>query len=305
MTPTASTEPPEDRGPAIQDALLAPATVLTSPGQARSWSEEQRRQGHTVALVPTMGALHAGHLALIDLARDRADVVVVSIFVNPLQFDRQEDFDRYPRPLEVDLAVCAGHGVDAVYAPTASAMYPPGFDTHVEPGAVAEPFEGAGRPGHFAGVATVVTKLFAAVSPHVAVFGEKDAQQLAVIRRFTRDLDLGVEILAIPTAREADGLALSSRNLRLSRQDRAAAICLPRALQAAQAMVYAGERSARSIEAAASAQITAEPLARIEYLALVDPSNFGRIADLEDSGLLILAVWFGEIRLIDNQLLTC
>lgn len=268
----------------------------------RAWSEAQRVAGRRVGFVPTMGALHAGHLALVDEARRHADVVVVSIFVNPLQFNVAADFERYPRPIDDDLARCDAVGVDAVYAPTGGAMYPPGFDTHVEPGALAEPFEGAHRPGHFRGVTTVVAKLFAAVRPHVAVFGRKDAQQLAVIERMTLDLDLGIDIVGLPTVREADGLAMSSRNTRLEPADRAAAVCIAAGLRAAAQAVELGERDPRAIVDIARALVDAEPRARLEYLELVDPSTFATVeAPLQPGDwLLVAAVWFGEVRLIDN-----
>jgi len=201
------------------------SVVFDAPGAMSAWSGRQRVAGQRVALVPTMGALHDGHLALIDEARSHADLVVVSIFVNPLQFNRSDDFDAYPRPIDDDLALCAAHGVDAVYAPRATAMYPAGFETHVSPGSLAEVLEGAQRPGHFRGVTTVVAKLFGAVRPHVAVFGQKDFQQLAIIRRMTTDLDMGIEIVGMATVREADGLAMSSRNRRLSPAQRDAAVC--------------------------------------------------------------------------------
>ena len=193
----------------------------------------KREPDRTIGLVPTMGALHDGHLSLVTIAKQRCDDVVVSIFVNALQFDRAADFDAYPRPIDDDVARCAEIGVDAVYAPTTAVMYPAGFETHVEPGALADVMEGAARPGHFRGVTTVVTKLFAAVRPDVGVFGEKDFQQLAIIRRMAADLDLGVEIVGAPIVREADGLAMSSRNVRLSAEQRRRAVCVPHALDAA------------------------------------------------------------------------
>lgn len=278
--------------------------VLTTPVAMREWSRARHRDGLVVACVPTMGALHEGHLALVSEALRRADVVVVTIFVNPLQFDRRDDFDAYPQPIDDDLAQCAAAGVHAVYAPTAATMYPPGFETHVEPGALAEPLEGAGRPGHFRGVTTVVTKLLAAVQPDVAVFGRKDYQQLAIVRRMVADLDLGVEIVGLPTVREADGLALSSRNRRLSPDDRAAAVCIPQALQAAAAAFGAGEREPFALVAAASARLAAEPRARVEYLRAVDPDTLIDLDVPAERCLLVTAVWFGEVRLIDNLLLT-
>jgi pantoate--beta-alanine ligase len=247
-----------------------------------------------------MGALHEGHLSLIELARRRADDVVVSIFVNPLQFERRDDFDRYPRPIDDDVAACNSAGVAAVYAPTAGTMYPDGFQTHIEPGPLADVMEGAMRPGHFRGVTTVVAKLFGAVWPHVAVFGEKDFQQLAVIRRMVDDLDMGVELIAGPIVREPDGLALSSRNRRLPPDDRAAAICVPRALDAAAVVVAGGERDVPTIAAAARDVVAAEPRARLEYVTVFDPDTLEPLDDLTGPARIATAVWFADIRLIDN-----
>jgi pantoate--beta-alanine ligase len=274
--------------------------VLDAPRAMRAWSERRRRTGRTVGLVPTMGALHDGHLALIELARDRADDVVVSIFVNPLQFERRDDFDRYPRPTDDDVAACAAAGVAAVYAPTAAAMYPEGFQTHVEPGALADRMEGAMRPGHFRGVTTVVAKLFGAAYPNLAVFGEKDFQQLTVIRRMVEDLDMGIEIVAAPIVRESDGLALSSRNRRLAPADRAAAVCIPRCLEAAASAVAAGERDVAAIESAARAVLAAEPRARPEYVTVFDPETLRPLQVLDRPARIATAVWFDDIRLIDN-----
>lgn len=279
--------------------------IIDTPAAMRAWSEAHRLAGRRVAFVPTMGALHEGHLALVDEARRHGDVVVVSIFVNPLQFDVRADFDRYPRPIDGDLAACRDAGVDAVYAPTAAAMYPAGFDTHVEPGAVAARLEGTHRAGHFRGVTTVVTKLFQAVRPHVAVFGRKDAQQLAVVERMTLDLDLGIDIVGMPTVREHDGLALSSRNRRLEAADRAAATCIWAGLSAVVRAFDAGERAAPVLLAMATAPVLAEPRARCEYLEIVDPQTFEPAGPtLADDALVVAAVWFGEVRLIDNVLLS-
>lgn len=274
--------------------------VLTDPEAVRRWTSGTRADGRTVALVPTMGALHAGHLALVDAARERCDTVVVSIFVNPLQFDRRDDFDAYPRPVDADLGHCRELGVDAAYVPTAAAMYPEGFDTRVEPGALATGLEGAHRPGHFTGVTTVVTKLLAAVRPDVAVFGEKDAQQLAVVRRTVTDLDLGVEIVGVPIVREPDGLALSSRNTRLDPSARAAAVCLPRSLVAAGDLVRAGERSAAAVERAVRAVIDSERAVRLEYAEVVDRRTFEPVTEIDEHALVVLAAWVGGVRLIDN-----
>jgi pantoate--beta-alanine ligase len=278
--------------------------VLTSPAEMQQWSDDQRVAGRRVAVVPTMGALHAGHLALIDVAREHADVVVVTVFVNPLQFNSSTDFDHYPRPIDDDLAACAAAGVDAVFAPTAGAMYPAGFQTHVEPGPLADRLEGEHRPGHFRGVTTVVAKLFGATRPHVGVFGQKDAQQLAIVRRMTADLDLGVEIVAMPTMRESDGLAMSSRNRRLTPADRAAAPCIWHGLCAVQAAVDRGERDIDVLTALATAPIVAEPRARLEYLEVVHPDSFDLLAGhpfpADGRLLVVAAAWFGDVRLIDN-----
>ena len=266
----------------------------------RAWSTGQRSAGRCIACVPTMGALHAGHLALIDEARSRADVIIVSIFVNPLQFDRADDFDRYPRPIDDDVEACRAAGVDTVYAPTAAVMYPPGFQTHVEPGPLADPLEGAGRPGHFRGVTTVVAKLFGAMQPDVAVFGTKDFQQLAIIRRMVADLDLAVEIVGLATVREPDGLAVSSRNRRLSADDRRAAVCVVQALRLAADALAGGETDTARLIALATRRIESEPLARLEYLHIVDPSTLDPVEVVTRPVVIVTAVWFGDVRLIDN-----
>ncbi|NNE11305.1 MAG: pantoate--beta-alanine ligase [Ilumatobacter sp.] len=274
--------------------------LFTAPAAMRAWSRGHRAAGRTLGVVPTMGALHDGHLALIEAARRRAEVVIVTIFVNPLQFNEATDFDAYPRPIDDDLATCETLGVDAVYAPTAASMYGEHFQTHVEPGGLAEPFEGAMRPGHFRGVATVVTKLFGATRPDVAAFGRKDYQQLAIVRRMSTDLDLGVEILGVPTVREPDGLALSSRNVRLSPEDRRAAVVLSQALAAGARAVANGERDAVSVEAGIRASIEAEPRARLEYVAVVDPDTLAPMSRVDAPAVALVAAWFGDVRLIDN-----
>lgn len=287
--------------------------VFTDPVAMQQWSDDRRMAGRRVVVVPTMGALHAGHVALIDEARTHGDDVVVTIFVNPLQFNSSTDFDHYPRPIDDDLVACAEAGVHAVYAPTAAAMYPAGFQTHVQPGALAELLEGQHRPGHFRGVTTVVTKLFGATRPHVAVFGQKDAQQLAIVRQMVADLDLGVQIVAMPTVREHDGLAMSSRNRRLTPADRAAAVCIWQGLEALGTAVGRGERNIDVLTAIAIGPIAEQPRATLEYLQLVDPQTLqpltGALADTstdsDSSGrlLVVVAAWFGEVRLIDNLLL--
>jgi pantoate--beta-alanine ligase len=277
--------------------------TITDARAMQAWSDARRATGHRVALVPTMGALHEGHLALVAAARERAERVVVSVFVNPIQFDRRDDFDRYPRTLDEDARLCAAAGVDAVYAPNAAAMYPEGFQTAVDVSGLTEPLCGKVRPGHFRGVTTVVTKLFHAVRPHLAIFGEKDWQQLAVVRRMTADLDFGIEVVGVQTVREPDGLALSSRNRRLGPEEREAAACVPRALQAAAEMVATGETRPAMIVARARMEVAAEPRARLEYAELRDPETLEEVAELEAPGLLGVAVWVGDVRLIDNRLL--
>jgi pantoate--beta-alanine ligase len=281
--------------------------------ELRTRADALRAAGRRIALVPTMGALHPGHLSLVKAARERADVVWVSIFVNPTQFNDPSDLEAYPRTLESDLAACRDAGVDAVFTPSAAEMYPDGADTAVEVGALSEPLCGAARPGHFRGVATVVTKLLLAAKPHVAIFGEKDFQQLAVIRLMTRDLLLDVEIVGGPTVREPDGLALSSRNAGLDAEARAQAVVLVRALDAAEAAVAAGERRADALLAVAREEIAAAPRAAIDYVALCDPDTLAPApAQLRGPALLALAVFLrpaspedarAGVRLIDNRVL--
>ena len=277
--------------------------TITDPQAMQAWADRERAAGLRIALVPTMGALHEGHLELVRAARARADGVVVSVFVNPMQFNRRDDFERYPRVLDEDAAACASAGVDVVYAPAASAMYPEGFATAVEVANLSEPLCGRSRPGHFRGVTTVVTKLFHAVRPHAAVFGEKDWQQLAVVRRMTADLDFGIEIVGVPTVREADGLALSSRNRLLGADSRTAARCVPRALDAAAAAVAAGETAAAAVVARATSVIAAEPLARLDYAEIRDPDTLAEVDAVTGPALLALAAWVGGVRLIDNRIL--
>lgn len=277
--------------------------VLTTPAAMQQWTRARRASGRRVGFVPTMGALHEGHLHLMQAARSYADAVAVSIFVNPLQFNRRDDFDSYPRPMDDDLALCRSVGVDAVYAPTAATMYPVDFETHVEPGSLAGPMEGAMRPGHFRGVTTVVTKLFNAVQPDVALFGEKDYQQLAIIRRMTVDLDMGIDIVGVATVREHDDLALSSRNRRLSPEQRTAAAVVPRALRAAVDSYRSGERNGAVLEQIASRIASSEPLARLEYIEVFDAASLVRLDTLDRPAVIAAAIWFGEVRLIDNMAL--
>jgi len=243
-----------------------------------------------------MGALHAGHLSLVELARRENDVVVVSIFVNPIQFGPGEDFARYPRDPARDARLLHEAEVDAIYEPSAEVMYPPGASTRVHVGDVAERFEGESRPGHFEGVATVVTKLLVAVEPDRAYFGQKDAQQVAVVRRLVRDLDLGVEVRVAPTVREADGLALSSRNVYLSPDERKAAASLSAALGEAANAYAAGERDPEALRGLLITRLTAEPLVSIDYAELVDPATFQK-----PGSLAVVAARLGKTRLIDNH----
>ncbi|HVP60589.1 MAG TPA: pantoate--beta-alanine ligase [Myxococcaceae bacterium] len=274
--------------------------VLRTPAELAEWTETARRQGRRVGLVPTMGFLHRGHLSLIDASRERADTTVVSIFVNPAQFGPTEDLARYPRDLEGDLHKCREAKVDAVFAPEAGAMYPPGHRTFVEVTQLQDGLCGARRPGHFRGVATVVTQLFALARPHLAVFGEKDWQQLQIIRRLALDLHLGVEVVGMPIVREADGLAMSSRNAYLSPPERARAVALSGGLRAARARWSAGERGAAALRGAVRAELRAAEV-REDYVELVDPGTLEPLerADRPDARLLV-AGFLGATRLIDN-----
>jgi pantoate--beta-alanine ligase len=261
----------------------------------------KKRGRATVALVPTMGALHDGHLALVREAKTRADAVVASIFVNPTQFGPKEDFAAYPRTLAEDTRLLAAEGCDLVWAPPVEEVYPEGFVTTVSVGGVSTRLEGAARPGHFDGVATVVAKLFAQVRPDVAVFGEKDWQQLAVIRRMARDLDQGVEIVGMPIVREADGLAMSSRNAYLSPEQRREALALSAGLAAAEAAFRGGERDAAALLALARAPISVQPSARIDYLELRDADELTPVDTITRPAVMAMAVFVGTTRLIDNR----
>jgi pantoate--beta-alanine ligase len=280
-----------------------PFEVVRDPAIMRERAEDLRRDGRVIAVVPTMGALHDGHLSLLRAARARADVVILTIFVNPTQFGPSEDLARYPRDEAGDLAKARPTGLDLAFCPDAAAMYPAGAQTFVEVRELAGPLCGASRPGHFTGVATIVSKLFHITRPHLAFFGEKDYQQLAVIRRMTRDLDFGIEIVGVPIVREPDGLAMSSRNAYLSPDQRAQALALSRGLAAAEALVKAGERDAAALVAAARAPIEASPLARIDYVELRDADELTPIARLERPAVLAMAVFVGATRLIDNRVL--
>lgn len=258
-----------------------------------------RISGAPVALVPTMGALHSGHIALVDAARSRGAQVVVSIFVNPTQFGPNEDLDAYPRREAADVALLEAAGAAILWAPDVATMYPQGFATSISVGGVSERWDGAARPGHFAGVATVVTKLFQQVKPDIALFGEKDFQQLAVIRRFVADLDIDIEIVGVPTQREDDGLALSSRNAYLTPEERDTARTLPRALGEAAAAIGRGGDVAAAL-AAAIARLAEAGFGPIDYVALVDAATLEPIDRLTGPARLIAAAKLGRTRLIDN-----
>ena len=263
-----------------------------------------RAQGRRIGFVPTMGNLHEGHLSLVRLARKHADVVVVSIFVNPTQFGPREDFAAYPRTFAADRALCEAEGVDLLFHPSVEEMYPPGASIAVTEKALARTLCGAARPGHFDGVCTVVAALFNLVLPHVAVFGEKDAQQLRVIRRMVRDLHFPVEIVPGPTAREADGLARSSRNQYLTPEQRPQAACLRRALDDGERLFAAGERDPGTLIAAMRARVESQPAARIDYIEIVDDETLAPLAGpITRPALAALAVWVGQPRLIDNTVL--
>jgi pantoate--beta-alanine ligase len=262
------------------------------------------RSGKTLGFVPTMGALHEGHLSLVRAAKARCDVTAVSIFVNPLQFAPTEDLDKYPRPLERDAGMLEQLGVDLLFLPTVDEMYPPGAQTHVQVNELSTKLDGASRPGHFRGVATVVTKLFEIVRPDCAFFGQKDAAQVAVLRKLVNDLDMDVEIVVCPIVREEDGLAMSSRNIYLTPEQRQQSLVLHRALMRVQTLADQGERSAARLIEVGMQVIAEEPAARLDYFAVVDPNTLDPVADVTHGSLVAVAAYFGTTRLIDNILLT-
>lgn len=274
--------------------------LLRSVRAMDTWSRAHRREGLVIGLVPTMGALHEGHRALIRRARLSCDAVVVSLFVNPRQFGAGEDLARYPRPFRRDAALCRDEGVDVLFAPSAAAIYPPGFQTSVSVPSLARRWEGEARPGHFEGVATVVTKLLGLIRPDLAFFGRKDYQQAALVRRLAADLTLGAKIVVCPTVREADGLALSSRNVYLTPEQRRAAPVLYRALRAGAAAIRRGETSAARIRSAMRRLVAKEPLAREDYLAVCDPETLEPLRRVRGRVVLLGAVRIGVVRLIDN-----
>jgi len=262
-----------------------------------------RQLGQNLAFVPTMGFFHEGHLSLMRYGREHAGRLVVSLFVNPAQFGPGEDLDRYPRDLEKDASLAREVGVDVLYTPNAADMYPPGFQTFVTVEDLSRPMCGAARPGHFRGVATVVLKLFHQVLPHLAIFGEKDYQQLAVIKRMVADLNVPVEVVGRPIVREADGLAMSSRNSYLSPEERRAALGLFQALTRARELAASGEAKADRILTEVKQMISQTPNARLDYAVLVDPATLQNVGAIQGSARLAVAAWVGGTRLIDNMLL--
>lgn len=269
-----------------------------------SISRKLRRDNKTVAFVPTMGALHAGHIALVKEARQSADIVIVSIFVNSIQFNDKGDLLRYPRDLTSDAAMLAEYDVDYIFAPEESEIYPEGFSTYVYAEGVSEGLEGASRPGHFRGVATVVAILFNTVRPDLAFFGAKDAQQVAVIKRMSADLGFETEIVVVPTVREESGLAMSSRNENLTAEEREKASVIFKGLREAKLAFRSGTRNASELVGIVQKTIDSEPLARIDYIAAVDAASLEPIEKIEDKEVILsTAVYFGKVRLIDNVLL--
>jgi pantoate--beta-alanine ligase len=271
--------------------------------EMQRWSGIQRHRGERIVFVPTMGFLHDAHLSLVRDGKERGDRVVVSIFVNPAQFSPNEDFAAYPRDFGRDRGLLEREHADILFHPSVREIYPEGYQTHVDVDKLGVLLCGAHRPGHFQGVATVVAKLFNIVRPHVAIFGEKDYQQLQLVRRLARDLNFDIEIVGHPIVRETDGLAMSSRNIYLSPEERQAALCLSRFLSRAACMVQRGETRGRVITEAVRAGIEKEPLARVEYVTLCDSATLEPVEEIQESALLALAVRIGKTRLIDNQIL--
>jgi len=276
---------------------------LTSIPDLKGWVRSRRREGRRIGLVPTMGFLHEGHLALVDEAKRRADVVLMTIFVNPLQFGPTEDLSRYPRDLARDRRLASSRGVEAIFVPSEAVMYPPGSEIRVIPGRSADRWEGAARPGHFAGVLTVVAKLFHLVEPDVACFGRKDVQQAVLIRQMVRDLDWPLELAVVPTVREPDGLALSSRNAYLDPEQRKRAVALSGALQEAHVAWRGGERSAKAIEERARRYLDAYPDIQVEYLAVAEPEALEPVQEVQATTVVAVAARVGLTRLIDNVVL--
>ncbi len=276
--------------------------IIRSPAAMAAWSEQLRREGVTIGLVPTMGALHEGHRALIRAARLRCDALVVSIFVNPTQFGPQEDLAKYPRTISQDRALCRKEGVDVCFEPTVGTMYPSGFQTMVTLPTIARRWEGKVRPHHLSGVATVVTKLFGIIRPRIAIFGQKDFQQSVLVQQLVKDLDLGVAIVLHPTVREADGLAMSSRNVYLSSDDRIRAATLYKSLQAGAEAIRRGATDGEAIQSAMAQVLKKDPAIMIDYLAVCDPRTLEPLSYVNSRAVLLGAVRLGSVRLIDNLL---
>ena len=279
--------------------------VIATAGAFHAACDDARRDGRSVGLVPTMGYFHEGHLSLMRRAREERDVVAVTLFVNPLQFGPNEDFAAYPRDMDRDMALAEAEGVDLVFVPEEREMYPDGPPrVTVDPGPLADRLEGAIRPGHFRGVLTVVAKLFHACGPAVAYFGEKDAQQIALVRRMVRDLSFPMGIVGCPIVRESDGLAMSSRNVYLSPEERTTALSLSRGLRAAEGALAAGAREAGALSAAIAREVEQEPLAHLDYAVVVDDDTFDEVERVERPVRALVAARVGRPRLIDNLLLT-
>ncbi len=275
---------------------------ITDIPSLRAWTREQRAAGRAIGFVPTMGALHEGHLKLVDEARKRTGRVVLSLFVNPLQFGPNEDLAQYPRDLERDSTLADRRGVDLLFAPTVQTMYPEGAETRVTPGPTASYWEGAVRPGHFTGVLTVVAKLFHLVQPDVACFGQKDIQQFTLIRKMVRDLDLPVELVMVPTVRESDGLAMSSRNVYLTRDQRKDAALISAGLRAAHQAWTKGERDVNALETLLKAAVARSEQIRVDYIATVEPERLTPAGTAGAGTILCVAVRVGTTRLIDNMI---
>ncbi|MDD2497410.1 MAG: pantoate--beta-alanine ligase [Desulfitobacteriaceae bacterium] len=277
--------------------------IINSPAQIQQYALRVKRQGKKVGLVPTMGYLHKGHLTLIKEAKTKCDVVIASIFVNPIQFGQGEDYEEYPRDLTRDADLAKGAGVDVIFAPRVSEMYPKGYQTFIQIESLTERLCGASRPGHFRGVATVVAKLFNIAQPDFAFFGQKDAQQVIIIERMVEDLNMPLKIVRVPIVREDDGLAMSSRNVYLNAEERRQALVLFDSLKAAKSLVAQGERDAARVKEKLIEIISKAPLAEIDYVEIVDGKTVQPVKKLSGEVLIALAVRFGKTRLIDNIIL--
>ncbi len=274
--------------------------ILTSPSEMQEWSRHALRHKNDIGFVPTMGALHAGHATLLQHCVKNNSASVLSIFVNPTQFNVAEDFDKYPRTFEHDLRIAEQNNIDVVYAPSVDVMYPSGSSVVVHPGTASERMEGAMRPGHFEGVTTVVSKLFNAVLPNRAYFGKKDFQQLAVIQQMVKDLNFPIDIIGVETAREPDGLAMSSRNVRLTPENRDAATSISEGLFAARSKHQSGEHNSQVLSDLVVSRISQHDAANIEYVDICDPLDLRTIPDTSAGAVICVAAWFGDVRLIDN-----